>query len=192
MGLLGTLLGRRKRTAVSWDDALDAMALLASKLQNELETITTGQVGLIVRPAKSPPSDGIAAEIEDALSDRVTNVGVRYHIQTDEQYHVWVVIEAEELELLVHSLRRITEALRERGLGDRVLAAVFPFTWMGQSLYWICPIKTGRYTPFATTGAAEDRLRDYPLELRMETALRKDLPTERDVSLWYPLWGMPI
>lgn len=169
------------------------MAQLARKLQDELGTSTTGQAGLIVRPSAAPPEGGdTATEVENALHGDGTLFGVAYRVQADDHDHAWVIAEAETLDALTRSLERASGALQVQGVGERLLAAVFPFTWMDTRLYWICHPKTGRYTPFVPKGDPQDQLRDYPLEVRMEKALRKDMPTERDVTEWYPLWGLPI
>ena len=193
MGLLGALFGRRAKAPVDWAEALEAMAQLAQKLQNGLVTFTTGQAGLIIRPPASPPPGcDTAVEVESALRRDGTLLSVAYRVQADDHNHAWVIAEAEKLDALARSLGSASEALQAQGVGERLLAAVFPFTWMDSRLYWVCHPKTGRYTPFLPKGDPQDQLRDYPLEVRMEKALRKDLPTERDVTEWYPLWGIPI
>ena len=55
MGLLGTLLGRKRRAPVSWTEALAAIGRAAPQLQDDLETKPTGQAGLIIRLPSRPP-----------------------------------------------------------------------------------------------------------------------------------------
>ena len=130
--------------------------------------------------------------MEEALGKTIWLSVARIRVQSDAQDHAWVIVEEEKLEGLVASLERVGEALQAEGLEKRMLASVFPFTWKQQRLYWICRFKTGRYSPFVAVEGTAERLRDYPLELRMEAAMRKYLPTERDFSQWYPLWDVPL
>lgn len=207
MGLLGSLLGRGKPIQVPWTEALKAMAAAAPRLQGELDTLPTGQAALLVRPAfpptegpaQPPVTAGTAAEVEAALAASPHAIGASpsapaddFRVQADADGHAWVVVRAGKLEELAAALARAAEALKAKGLEERILAAVFPFTWKEKRLYWICRFKTGRYSPFVAIEGREQRLRDYPVELRMEAALRKDLPTERDLSQWYPIWDMPV
>ena len=192
MGLLSGLLGRKKKpTSIPWTEALNAMAIAAPRLQGELETLATGQAALLVRPGEASPAAGTAAEVEAALAASPPAPTADVRVQADADGHAWVVVGAGKLEELAGALGRAAEALKAKGLEERILAAVFPFTWKETHLYWICRFKTGRYSPFATVPGSE-HLRDYPLEMRMEAVLRKDLPTERDITQWYPIWGMPI
>jgi hypothetical protein len=198
MGLLGNLLGRGKPTPIPWAEALNAMAAAAPQLQGELDTLPTGRAALLVRPAQPPATAGAAAEVEAALAASPDAIGASpsapggdFRVQADADGHVWVVASAGKLEELAAALARAAGVLKAKGLEERILAAVFPFTWKETHLYWICRFKTGRYSPFAAVPGSE-QLRDYPLELRMEAALRKNLPTERDLSQWYPIWGMPV
>ena len=192
MGLLGTLLGRKKQPPVPWAQALDAMAQASPVLQDDLETVTTGQAALLIQPAKESAGGNTAAEVESALARTMwlSVAGVR--VQTDAEQHAWVVGEAGSLGELVSLLQRVSTALQAEGLEQRILAAVFPFAWKQRRLYWLCRSRTGRYSPFAAVEESPQPLRDYPLELRMEAALRKYLPTERDLSQWYPLWDIPL
>ena len=192
MGLLGTLLGRKKPAPVPWAQALEAMAQAGPMLQNDLETTTTGQAALLVQPATDAASEGTAAEVETALSKTMWLAVDRVRVRTDAQRHAWVIGEAGKLEELVVLLQRISATMETEGLGQRILAAVFPFAWKQRRLYWLCRSKTGRYSPFVVVDDSSQPLRDYPLELRMEAAVRKYLPTERDLSQWYPLWDIPI
>ena len=191
MGLLGALFGRRKPSPVSWADSLGAMGAITQRLEQEFDTFTTGQAALIVQPDSSSP-EGIVPQIESALSGHDSLMAVHRRVQPDNEGHAWVVVDSERLAGLADAVLRTAEALQERGLGERLLAAVFPFTWQERRLYWICHLTSGRYTPFVAMANNDERLRDYPVEVRMEAALQGELPTERDTSRWYPIWGMPI
>jgi hypothetical protein len=191
MCALGTLLNRRQPKASSLAAALSAMAHFALRLRDEMETATTGQAGLIIRPADPPSAEGVIVEVEQVIAGQELASGTANHVEADQEGYAWLIIESPQLKQLTKALWRAGEAFSARGLEDRLLAAVFPFTWKDRRLYWICPAKTGRYAPFVPADAHE-HLRDYPLEERMVEALHGHIPIERDRSQWYPLWGIPI
>ena len=188
---LGALFSRRQPKASSMAAALGAMAHFAPRLRDEMETTTTGQASLIIRPADPPSTVGVSVEVEQVIAGQELASGAGHHVEADQEGYAWLIIESPELERLTEALWRAVEAFSARGLEDRLLAAVFPFTWQDRRLYWICPAKTSRYAPFVPADEHE-HLRDYPLEERMVEALHRHLPIERDRSQWYPLWGIPI
>lgn len=190
MGLLDALRGRRRPAPHSWSDALGAMARASTRLQAQLQTYPTGRAGLIVRPEEQGSTDQGMRGLEDALRDDEPLRAVRHRVEADDHGHFWVMVRGDTLEELAEGLRLASGALVARGNEQRLLAAVFPFTWKEKRPYWIYTPRVGRFTPFVPTG--RDQLRDHPMEVRMEASMRGHIPTERDPSHWYPLWEAPI
>ncbi len=188
--MCGFLFNRRRRG--DWGEANEAMAQAAQAFEEILETSTTGNAGILVRP--SPDQNGIQAkaEIERALSDLPPSVA-RWTVTIDASGspHPWVVVSDPALPALADATRTVGAVLARSGLGPRVLAAVYAFRWNDRRIYWIYQPRIGAFTPFAPAEQGEEE-RDHPLELRMEQASRRELPTSRDIKEWYPVWGMPI
>ena len=57
------------------------------------------------------------------------------------------------------------------------------------SVYLVYLAKRGTFYPFAPTGHEQ---RDTELELRLRSTIGSDLPTEPDLSRWFPLWELPV
>ncbi len=184
------LFNRRRRG--DWGEANEAMVQAAQAFEEILETRTTGEAGILVRP--SPDQDGIQAkaELERALSDLPSTVA-QWSVTLDASGspHPWVVVSGSGLPALADATRTVGGVLANVGLGSRVLAAVYAFHWKDRKIYWIYQPRIGAFTPFAPAEPGEEE-RDHPLELRMEQASRRELPTSRDIKEWYPIWGMPI
>ena len=174
-----------------WETAAEAMGRAAKRLEQEFETVTTGNVGVLVRPSADQPAEAALAEVDQALSS-LSSSDARFDVVTDTAGHPWVVIRGEGLPELAAATQAVGTALAEGGLGDRVIAAIYPFHWKERRVYWMYQPRVRAYTPFAPLGSEEDSERDHPLELRMEAALRKTLPTAKQISEWYPIWGMPV
>lgn len=174
-----------------WETAAEAMGRAGQRLEQDFETRTTGRAGVLVRP--SPDQDGrqAKAEVERALGG-LRSSEARFDIEIDDTDHPWVVVREDGLLELAAATKVIGTALAAGGLSDRVVAAVYPFRWREQQVYWLYQPRLRAYTPFAPLGSDEGSERDHPLELRMEAALRKALPTSRQISEWYPIWGMPL
>ena len=190
MGLLSALLGRRRASSAPWPEAMAAMGRAFATLQGQMETYPTGQVGIILRSPQGVPADQSVGETERELRASPATRRTPYRLRTDEHGYVWVLLDDRRLERLAEGVLQVGEALTGHGFAERLLAVVFPFSWKERKLYWIYNGSRGRFTPFAPAG--QDQQRDYPLEERMEASLRRHLPTERQPSQWYPIWGMPI
>jgi hypothetical protein len=192
-----SFLFNRSASKATWSQAAEAMARAVANLEQRFDTFTTGQVGVLVRPDAEQTPVQAKAEVERALNamDR-TQFG--FEVQNDETGHPWVVINDKGLEALAHDVIAVGAALVAGGMADRVMAAVYPFKWRDATagterpLYWIYQPRLRGYTPFVPAADAEHQERDHRLELMMEKAIRRDLPTHRQVTEWYPIWGMPV
>ena len=182
----------RPRTA-EWTEANEAMANAAEMFEQVLDTVTTGRAGLLVRPAEDQDAVQAKAELERALA-HLKSSDSRWDVVLDdsEHPHPWIIVRDSGLLALANSMRVVGEALVSMGIGPRVLAAVYAFTWKEQSIYWIYQPRIRAFTPFAPVKGGEPDTRDHPLELRMEQASRKNIPTSRAIKEWYPIWGMPF
>jgi hypothetical protein len=90
----------------------------------------------------------------------------------------------------VVSLNTISVALQGSGYGDRLLCAVFAFEEKGKPLYFIYNFKRGAYYPFVP--APGEQARDSERELRLQSQIGAELPFEKDVTRWFPLWEIPL
>jgi hypothetical protein len=188
-----------KRTPkhLTWAAAMTAMGSVADRLEQQLDTVTTGEVAVLVRPEADQSHTQTKAELERALTgmDRT-----RYHfdVTIDEVGHGWVILRGDRLQDLAQGVGQMGDVFTAAGLDDRVVAAVFPMRWhdatnqLYRPIYWLYQPRIQGFTPFVPDGDPSHERRDHDLEIRMEAAIRRELPTERQTAEWFPLWGMPI
>ncbi|NYT01222.1 MAG: hypothetical protein GKC10_00430, partial [Methanosarcinales archaeon] len=128
------------------------------------------------------------SDIEGLLKISQKDSGTEYSIQKDDYNYLWVVLRDRDFDDLVAGVHMVSQTLIEQGLGTQLLCAVYRFR--GEStVYWIYNFKQGSYYPFAPRG---DKQRDQSLEFRLRSVMEPELPMEKDVEKWYPLWGMPL
>ena len=185
-------LSRAKKTG--WSEANEALARSAQVFEEVLDTYATGSAGVLVRPAEDQDAVQAKAELERALAHLRSMDAPRWSVMLDdsEHPHPWVVVQGDGLTALANSMRVVGETLVAAGIGQRVLAAVYPFTWKEQRIYWIYQPRIQAFTPFAPAPDGPPETRDHTLELRMEQAARRDIPTSRAIKEWYPIWGLPF
>lgn len=110
-------------------------------------------------------------------------------IRTDDHGYTWAVCERPTFEDVLAELYVAADTLDERGYGDRLLAAVFPFQAHpgNQTVYWVYSFRRGSFYPFAPAATGE-KTRDSTTEVKLQSVLGDELDIEDDTSYWYPLW----
>jgi hypothetical protein len=174
-----------------------AMGNATQRFERDLDTFTTGEVAVLVRPTAEQTHSQTKAELERALTG-VDRTRFKFEVSMDDTGHAWAVMKAEHLNELAAGAAQLGEAFGALGLGERVIAAVFPFRWRDtiankdRRLYWVYQPRIAGFTPFVPDPDQGTEARDHNLEVRMESAVRRDLPTFPETTEWYPIWGMPV
>ncbi len=170
------------------------MAVAQDSLENILDTFTTGCAGVLIRPAEDQNLEEARAEIGRAISG--VNVGpVQIETGGDSEQYPWVLFRGTTLNDITIGIGQVETMMSATGLGDRMLAVVYAFTWQQRTIYWIYQPKLGTYTSVVPKGTGEGSTeRDHDLEKLMEQAVRRgrEFPTTQDVSQWFPIWGIPF
>jgi hypothetical protein len=110
---------------------------------------------------------------------------------TDKYGYLWIVLEGSRIEDLLAGLTAAAGVVEEKGFSDQLLAAVFEFRSDRGILYQylIYNFKRNNFYPFVPTG---EKSRDTESEMKIMSAVAEELPFERDMGLWYPLWDLPL
>ena len=188
---------KRAPSQATWGDAMVAMAAVTTRLEQQLDTTSTGEAGVLLQPTEEQSPTQTKAEMERALTG-MDRTRFHFDVTVDETGYAWAIIKGDALPDLATGIAQMGQVLAASGLGDRVMATVFPFTWRDSTqqkdrrIYWIYQPRLKGFTPFVPEGDPSNEQRDHELELRMELAIRRDLPTFRQTSEWYPIWGMPL
>ena len=124
------------------------------------------------------------------LRDVEWRTGSPVHLTEDTYGFRWAIFRERDLKNLVGALHRAALALWEQGQGGRLLAALFPFRREdGRVVHWVYSFRRDRFYPFAPEGEGR---RDSELELSLAALVEGQLPVERRLEAWYPLWGAPL
>ncbi|RPJ78771.1 MAG: hypothetical protein EHM20_03095, partial [Alphaproteobacteria bacterium] len=93
--------------------------------------------------------------------------------------------------------------LEEHGFEKQILCAIYRFdsepeagtassqerTDGTKAVYWIYNFKQGTYYPFIPLSGKQ---RNSPLEFKLRADMEREMPIEKNVEKWYPLWGIPF
>jgi len=132
--------------------------------------------------------DAARTEIEELLSYSSKETGSTHRLVTDEFRFTWVILEDPDFEDLITGIHMVSQTFIEKGFGAYLLCAIFRFGDKSP-LYWIYNFKQGLFYPFIPAGG---KTRDSAKEFRVRTLLERELPIEKEIGMWYPLWSIPF
>lgn len=192
MGFLDFLLGSTKLPQPK-SERLFAIATARITLEAKLGLKPTGNAAICIKPLESSTYERTRAEIEELLKLGSRETGTDYRIENDSYGYLWVVLKDPDFEDLVSGIHMIVRSLTDSGLGQQLLCAVYPFSFSdGFKVYWIFSFKMGAYYPFVPSGEKKEKERESALELRLRSVMTEEIPIEKDVGRWYPIWDMPL
>jgi hypothetical protein len=128
---------------------------------------------------------------------------LRYRAVTDSYGYMWVIFEGQRIEDLLAGLTAAGDIVEEKGFSDQLLAAVFEFYSERQGgsgggdddhQYIIYNYKRNNFYPFVPVGRNNNNnnSRDTEKEMKIMAAVAEEMPFEKDIGLWYPLWDLPL
>lgn len=185
--MLNSVLGRSKVPEAK-TDRLFAMSTAVITLEMNLNLKPSAVAGICFKSMDMSKYQNTKEEIEQLLRFSTKETGTEYEIQKDEYNFLWVILKDRNFEGLVANIHMISQTLIEQSFGEQILCAVYRFESNGP-VYWIYNFKQGNYYPFVPTGKSK---RDNSMELRLKSLMEKELPIEKEVGKWYPLWSMPF
>jgi hypothetical protein len=190
VGFLDTVLGRKKLKAPAPTDKLFAMSTAQLTLSETLGLHSKGEAAIVFQPLSTADFKGIVSEMEAVVGGTASETGTQLDSRDDEFGYRWMVLKDEDFDDLVVGINGVSDALMSGGYGERILAAVFPFTEAGRAVYWIYNFKRGAYYPFVPAPGAQQR--NSERELQLKAQIGAELPVEEELERWFPLWGAPV
>jgi hypothetical protein len=144
-----------------------------------------------------------------------------YQSIVDNYGYLWFMLEGKAIEDIAVAINAIGDTIHEKGYSRQLLAAIFEFTSgynveinspgmdnvisavnnNNKNQYLIYNYKIDKFYPFvpifpsadiAGKGLRKKSMRNYEQELKIVEQIKDDLPLEKEVKLWYPIWNMPF
>ena len=188
MKLFDSLLGRTKPAPPNLD-TLFGLPSAAVTLDVSTGLKPSGQAAVCFKPASGEAFTATTGEIADLLEFSSESSGTTVTGQDDRYGYHWVVLADPDLDDLVGAAHVVNRTLEEKGFGPQLLCSVFGFAKESDRCHLVYLYKRGTFYPFAPSG--EER-RNNELELQVRGALEGELPLEKDLTRWFPMWGLPI
>ena len=194
MGILDTLFGRQKPVPAGVE-RLFAMSTAQVAMETEQALTPAGTAAMCFKGIASGPFSQIQRDLDQLLNVVAKSDSVAYKPYKDELGYSWLIFTSSDFQGQVTTLHMASSTLLDQGYGTQLLFAIFAFKNAdGHSMYWIYNYKRSTFYPFVPQTDSHDtmRRRDNSEEMRLATALGKELPMEQELERWYPVWDLPF
>lgn len=166
-------------------------------LEVKLGLKVTGRCALTFKRVSGTFFYQMEQDIKQFLGNLQPEFDLTWRITTDAYGYMWIVFEGKRIEDLLAGLTTVSDIVEEKGFSDQLLAAVFEFssdrevgTGRGASQqYLIYNYKRNNFYPFVPVG---QKTIDAEQQMKITATVAEEIPFERDVTLWYPLWDLPL
>ena len=191
MGLGNVLFGRKKLTDSS-GERLFAISTARITLETELDLKPAGSAGVCFKSLSSGEFVRAENELQQLLDAVTAENASKLERKSDDLGFEWLVVRDPDFEDLVTTVHAIAQELQDRGFGEQLLAALFPFDGKFKEgrAYWVYGFKQGAFWPFVPTGKGQER--DNAEELELKAKLEPELPIEQDLTRWFGLFDAPV
>lgn len=184
-------------------EKLFAISTASITLESSLNLKPSGYAGICFKPIGASAYESARTEIQELLEYSSKETETEFRMEKDEFNFLWAIFKDPDFDDLVANIHLVSQTLEERGFGEQILCAIYRFdsesgikaaasrenTDGKKAVYWIYNFKQGTYYPFIPL---KDKQRDSPFEFRLRADMEKEMPIEKNVEKWYPLWGIPF
>lgn len=174
-------------------DAINSLSSAYIALETKLLLKSTGRTAICIKRADSPQFNEMKQEIEKFLEATKADFQLTFRTVVDPYDYLWIIILSKTIEDDVAAITSIGDTIEEKGFSDRLLASVFELNNGTTNEYLIYNYKLDKFYPFVPINE-QQKQRNHSEELKIMSALidEKELPFEKDMSRWYPIWNIPV
>jgi hypothetical protein len=160
-------------------------------LEVKLGLKATGRCALTFKAVSGTLFYEMEQDIKRFLGSLQPEFKLAFRSVIDSYGYMWIVLEGSRIEDLLAGLTAVGDTIEERGFSDQLLAAVFEFASEreGGLHYIIYNYRRNNFYPFVPTG---QKARSTEQEMKIMAAVAEEMPFEKDMTLWYPLWDLPL
>ncbi len=159
-------------------------------LEAEAGCKPAGQAGVAFKPASGQGFAELNKELNQLMEMSATEFETELTTSEDSYGYRWATLSDPDLGELVTGVHLLNSTMEQRGYDSLLLCSVFRFRTEGANdLYLVYLYKRAAFYPFAPLPGER---RDNELELRVRGIVGGELPIEKDLARWFPLWGIPL
>lgn len=194
MSIFDALFGRQKPVPAG-PERLFAMSTAQLTLETDQHLTAAGSAALCFKGVASGPFAEILRDLDQLLQLAGRDDALTVKPFDDHLGYRWLIFTGKDFQSLVTTIHVASQTLLERGYGSQLLFAIFRFDDdQSHPVYWIYNYKRGTFYPFVPRPDSHNpmRTRDNAEEMRLATAIGKELPVEQELERWFPVWDLPM
>jgi hypothetical protein len=159
----------------------------------------TGRCALAIKSANGMYFNEMKDEIQRFLNISKRDFELNYRTILDSYGYLWVVLIGTSVEDILAAITAVGDTIEEKGFSSQLLASVFELSQEQKVVstennsniqYLIYNYKSNKFYPFVPLFGKKNR--DTESEMRIMATLQNEIPFEKDMAMWYPLWDLPF
>jgi hypothetical protein len=183
---------KKKYNSKTDSDVLFSLSSAYLTIESKMGLKNSGRGALSLKSISGMYFNEMKDDIKRFLDISKTDFELTYRTVTDSYGYLWVILEGKRMEDLLAGISAIGDTVDEKGFSNQLLAAIFEFTDDGnRKEYLVYNYKRNRFYPFVPLDNGK-KSRNTEEEMKIMATIGDEVPLERDMTLWYPLWDLPL
>jgi len=179
------------------DHQIDSQALFTLSsgqisLESKLNLKSTGKAAISLKSVSGRFFAETMSEVQNFLDVSKTDSDLSYQVANDSYGYLWIILQSSEIEDIISAISAVGQTINDRGFSKQLFAAVFQFSNNNNKTnnrYLIYNYNLNKFYPFVPLNKNE---RDNEIEREIMLTIVAEMPFEKDASLWYPIWDLPL
>ena len=176
-------------------DAIFSLSSAYITLETKLGLKSTGRCALSIKSVDGMHFTEMKDDIQRFLNIGKSDVELSNRMVVDSYGYLWVILDGKSMGDILAGISAVGDTIQEKGFTNQLLVAVFEFNNKekpndGDSIqYLIYNYKFNKFYPFVPFG---QKTRNSESEMKIMATIADEVPFEKDMTLWYPLWDLPF
>ena len=174
-------------------DAIFSLSSAYITLETKLDLKSTGKAAISLKSVSGTFFTEMKDDIDRFLDISKSDFELSHNIVSDSYGYLWVILNGKRMEDLIAGISAVGEIINDKGFSKQLLAAIFEFKNNSKNnhQYLIYNYNLNKFYPFVPVASKKEE-RGNEDEMKIMATIVDEIPFERDVTLWYPLWDMPL
>lgn len=173
-------------------EALFTLSSGQISLESKLNLKSTGKAAISLKSVSGRFFAETMSEVQNFLDVSKTDSDLSYLVANDSYGYLWIILRSSEIEDIISAISAVGQTINDRGFSKQLFAAAFQFSNNNNKTnnrYLIYNYNLNKFYPFVPVNKNE---RDKEIEREIMVTIIAEMPFEKDASLWYPIWGLPL
>lgn len=169
-------------------DALFSLSSAHVTLETKLNLRSTGKAAISLKSVSGRLFAETIEEIKNFLDVSKTESDLSYKMINDSYGYLWIILQCKKIEDIISGISAVGQIVHDRNFSKQLFAALFQFSNANNrsnNRYLIYSFALNKFYPFVPVNKNE---RDNEIEREIMKTIVDEMPFEKDVSLWYPIW----